>query len=191
MLPDWVTRLSSLIALLGFLPYLTSVVSGQTSPARTTWITWSALMIGTSVSMYAGGERQTLWLPVGYAVGDLIVVLLAIKRGYGGWSLVDRLCLISIGISLIFWLLLKSPEAGLACQIIASTIGFIPTVTKVYADPKSEDWKAWSIWLLADWLCLLTIKDWTFITAAYPITSALKCTLVVGRIVASRSSNAD
>ncbi len=51
----------------------------------------------------AAGADATMWVPITYVIGPLGTSLLAIKFGEGGWTKLDRICLVGVGIGLILW----------------------------------------------------------------------------------------
>ncbi|MFH1978961.1 MAG: hypothetical protein ABII97_01060 [Patescibacteria group bacterium] len=62
--------------------YIVSVLRKQIVPSRTTWTVWTFLAVVLAVSMYVEGVLNPQVMMV--AIGDLIVVSLAIK--YGKWT---------------------------------------------------------------------------------------------------------
>ncbi|MDZ7962983.1 MAG: hypothetical protein RMY34_34845 [Aulosira sp. DedQUE10] len=157
------------LSLLGFLPYLVSIYQGKTRPNRVTWWIWAIVGLILCSSYYSSGAVNTIWVPVCSAVGHLIIAILAIKYGEGGWNRFDRGCLLSAGISLLLWWQFSSPIIALVINIGIDFLGALPTIRKSYYQPQTEDPFTWTIFLSAHTLNLFALKNWSFALSAYPL----------------------
>src|SRR5258707_594803 len=102
-------QVAGALALAGFVPYVVSILRRQTVPSRTTWWIWTVVGAMLCASYYAAGARESIWVPVGYALGPLVTALLALRYGEGGWSRFDRACLAGSALSLVLWGVSGSP----------------------------------------------------------------------------------
>jgi hypothetical protein len=96
-----------------------------------------------------------MWVPITYVVGPVVTSLLCIKFGEGGWTKLDRICLIGVGIGLISWVIYRSPDLTLWINIGVDFLGAIPTIYKSYQQPEGEDSLAWLLFSIANALNLL------------------------------------
>jgi hypothetical protein len=165
--------------LLGFLPYLVSIYQGKTRPNRATWWIWAIVGLILCYSYYSSGAVNTIWVPVSAAVGHLIIAILAIKYGEGGWNRFDRWCLLSAGISLLLWWQFSSPIIALVINIGIDFLGALPTIRKSYYQPQTEDPFSWIIFLSAHTLNLFALKNWSFALSAYPLYLFLSTATIV------------
>lgn len=144
------------------------------------------------VSYYASGARETLWVPISYAVGPLIAFLLSLKYGEGGWAPFDRFCLLACFVSMVFWKVSRSSEIALFSNILIDFFGLLPTIKKAYLDPESEDRIAWSVTSLSNFLNILAVGSWTLVIGFYPVymflVNGLVTTLLFLRSKKSASS---
>ena len=76
-------------------------------------------MLGASY--YSSGASHTIWVPVSYIFGPLIIAIISLKYGEGGWGSFDRVCLSGASISLFFWWMFSSPLIALITNIVIAT----------------------------------------------------------------------
>ena len=77
---DFVGKLLGIMLLIAFVPYVLAILRGKTKPNRSTWLicTIVAFLLGF---IYYSEVSHTLWVPVSYIMGPLIVVILSFKYG--------------------------------------------------------------------------------------------------------------
>jgi hypothetical protein len=160
---------AAVISVAAFVPYLISILRGKTVPSRATWIIWTAVNLLILLSYRASGAQSTLWIPVVYLCGTAIVMLLSLKYGEGGWSRLDRTCIILAGASVPAWLVFREPLVALCINIFIDFLGALPTVRKAYREPGKEDKLAWGLYLIANVVYLGAVEQWTFRIAIYPV----------------------
>ena len=158
---------------IGALPYLYSIIRGETKPSRTTWFIWLTVSIILFLTYYLSGARETLWQPGIAVLFNLIFAILSLKYGVGGTNKLDIFCFVGAIISLIFWAFTKNSVVGMTIIVIVAIIGSIPTILKAYKIPESENKTAWLLWSLAAIVNLLAIKSWTYEIIFYPIEIAM------------------
>lgn len=162
-------QLAGLLVLIAYAPYVLGTVRGTTKPNRATWFIWSVVCIIIAASYWKAGAENSIWVPLLNAFGTTLIALLSLKYGEGGWTRLDKACLLASGISLVLWWLSGNPVIALTINIIIDAIGAVPTVVKTYRDPKHESRGAWMVWLAAYLVNLFAIGSWTYAIAAYPI----------------------
>lgn len=162
-------KLAGIISLIGFIPYIIAILRGKTKPNRAGWFIWTVLGVTLGASYYFSGAVHTIWVPVSYAIGPLIVFTLSIKYGEGGWSRFDIFCLVGAGISLVLWVIFKSPVVALVTNLIIDLLGALPTIKKAYKKPESEDKIAWIIFFIGNVTNMFAIEELSFAITAYPI----------------------
>lgn len=161
---------AGILALASFVPYILAILRGETTPNRATWLIWTVVGIMLGLSYHASGAAHTVWFAVSYVVGPFIVLILSIKRGEGGWTKLDRSCLLTAGASAFLWWLSGSALFALCMNLVADAMGALPTVLKAYHRPESENRTAWTIGFIATVINLRAVEDWgSFSIAAYPV----------------------
>lgn len=156
------------LAIFGYLPYIVSIFQGKTKPNKATWIIWTVVGGLLAFSYLAEGDQNTIWLPIGYFVGPLLVAILSFRYGYSTWTKIDKVCLIVAILSLIPWLLSQDATWTLIINVLIDMSGALPTIVKAYREPETEDMTAWWIFFIANTLQVIAISYWN-IAAIYPI----------------------
>lgn len=161
--------LAGIIGILSFIPYVLDMLKGKTRPNKATWLIWAVLGIIIAVSYYLAGARETAWVPIGYAFGIVVVALPALKYGEGGWTNLDKACLVGAGAGLALWAVTNNPVLPLYLTIAIDAIGAVPTIKKAYLRPETESRDSWLMFLVANTLNLFAISEWTLVVASYPV----------------------
>ncbi|HZF51294.1 MAG TPA: hypothetical protein VE093_21700 [Polyangiaceae bacterium] len=176
---------AGVLSLLALVPYILSILRGETRPNRATWWVWTVCNGVLFASYYASGERRSAWVPLSYMVASLIVALLSLKRGEGGLSRFDQGCVFACLVGLVLWALSGSPLTALAINIGVDFAGALPTIRKTYLDPRSESLLAWVLFLAANALNLLAVEAWSSPSVALPVYYVI-LTLIVVALAARR-----
>ena len=176
---NWLGIIAGTLAFAGYLPYLVSTWRGTTRPARASWWIFSACSLAACAASYAAGARGTLIVPFIYGVTSVSVALLAIRHGEGGWSPLDRACLLIAGASLVVWWLSGDPLLAVAMLVVADSAGHLPTMRKALHDPAGEHGWAWVAFLVADLINLAQPGEWTLAATLFPISVTVNAAIVV------------
>lgn len=139
----WFAFASGLILLAGAPPYLIDILKGKTKPQRATWFIWSVLGVIAFISQLRLDGGWSLVFVGLDGLGSLLVFLLSLKFGTGGWARLDRLALVIalIGVGLSF--VIKQPVLALLGVVLADLSGAVLTVLKTFRHPESETAITW------------------------------------------------
>jgi hypothetical protein len=182
--------LAGIISLLGFVPYCIAIVQGRTKPNQATWWIWSIVGIMLASSYWASGATHTIWAPLSYVIGPIITTALAMRYGASQWSRFDRLCLLGAAVSLILWLLLRSPQVALVINLIIDLFGALPTIRNAWHRPQDEDLTGWLIFTVGNALNVLAIDRWTWEIASYPLYITFANAIVLSLLLRPRQKHA-
>jgi len=175
---EWFAIGSALIVLAGAPFYLFDILKGTTKPERTTWFIWSLLSLIAFGSQLKLGARWSLLFVGLDSIGNLVVYLLSLKYGVGGWKLQDKWALAVAGIGLIMSFVLHSPLLALSGVILADIAGFALTIYKAYRLPSSETVITWLFLGLSSGLAAAAVGHWYFQLLLYPVYLSMMCFLV-------------
>ena len=156
---------AGLVGLAACIPYIPSILRGETKPNRVSWFVWMTLGLVTAVSYQGVGADSTMLLSIWY--------------GVGGWSRLDRLCLAGVVVSAVVWVF--SPGLALALAISVDFLGLVPTLHKSWVKPREENLAGWVVTTIAAVINLFAIdvNTVTFGIVAYPFYAALGCAAVM------------
>lgn len=174
---------AGVLSFAGYAIYIYSTLRGQTKPNRATW--WILTLVGIMIatSYYSEGAKNTMWVPVSYVVGPLLVASLSLRYGESGWEKLDVWCLSAAGASALIWYFYQSPFTVLVVNIIMDFVALVPTIRKSYLRPDSEDALAWTIESSAGVLNVLALESWAFRLAFYPMYLLLINSLVTALLL--------
>ncbi len=78
--------LAGLLSVISYIPYVLDTLKGSTKPERATWFIWSVLTTILLFAQLAKGATNSIWLTVVQTFGPILIFLLSIKYGEGGFK---------------------------------------------------------------------------------------------------------
>lgn len=159
------------IALLAFIPFIRAILSGKAKPSIITWTTWTIVNLLLIKSYYDSGARSTLWMPITFFTGDVIICLLSFKYGEKIITRFDKICIALTVINILGIVLFSYDKSVvLTLSVVTLFIGGLPTVKKSWVRPWNENKLTWTMFAIAAILNLLSIEDWSRIEIiAHPL----------------------
>lgn len=176
--------LSSIIALISPVIYMRAILKGQAKPHRTTRFVLLVISFLATISLFAQHDHVAIWLAGIAFVQAIFIFFLSFKRGMGGWSFLDILCLIIASLGILLWQSTKDPALALYASIGADFTGMVPALIKTYNWPHTEIWLFYFMDVFAGAFSALAVQKWTFQEVSYPIyiaTINLVMTLLILR----------
>ncbi len=161
--------LSSVLALISPLIYGRSILKGDTKPHRTTRFVLLLITTLSTASLIAQHNTVAVWLAGAATLQAIGIFYLSIKRGMGGWSKSDILCLVIALFGIVIWQTTNNPILGLYFSILADFTGMIPAIIKTYKLPHTENVWFFILDTIAGFCTLLAVNSFTTEQIAYPI----------------------
>jgi hypothetical protein len=153
-------------------PYLRSILRGQTKPSRSANVIWSLVNCVALVSYVAAGARATIWFGAATTVTGLSILALSTKYGMGGRSRLDCACLVGAASAILLWVTSGDPAAAVVLCAASNALGYLPVLRKAYSAPATENTTSWAICSGAAFLNLLAIRSLTLHIVLPPLVSA-------------------
>ena len=166
------------IKLIGFIPYIISIVRGRTKQSKASWFVWMVLTWIFAVSYWQSGARNTLWVPIAAMFATTLVALLSIKYGERGWTSFDKKCLVAATFGLLLWWIFDNPLLAVLTSLTVDIIGALPTMRKVWKNPGSEDKISWTIFIASSVVNVFAIEQWVFAVAVYPVIMLISDSII-------------
>lgn len=181
---------AGIISLLGFIPYIASIIRKETQPHLVTWFIWTVVGTILAVSYYYSSDPTALELlvPIAYVIGPLTITCLALVYGNIQYTTFDIGCFIAAILSLFFGYMLNNPFIVLMFNLLLDFFGALPTIHKTYLNPKSENFLAWSLFLVGNFINLLALSEWNVTLASYPIYLFSISLIITGLILRPKFS---
>lgn len=159
---------STLLALISPLIYAQAILKGNAKPHRTTRFILLLITTLATVSLFAQHDTVAIWLAGVSTLQSILIFVLSIKRGMGGWEKRDLLCLCIATLGIVLWQTTKNPVIALYASILADFMGMIPALIKTFHFPKTEVWTFYALDTAAAFLNLLAVKNFTLQAVSYP-----------------------
>lgn len=140
----WIGVLSGVVVLFSSYLYWRDILRGNTTPNRASFLVWTVLGVIIFASSFAGGARETLFVPGILTVSTIVTLVLSIKHGEGGWDVVDRIALCGAAVGITLWAVTGSADLALLWALASDTFAASPTIKKSWQRPQSEDRIAWT-----------------------------------------------
>lgn len=179
--------LSALLSTCAFLPYIVDTLKRRTQPQRASWLIWSVLGSIAFFSQVFEGATHSLWFAGIQVSGTILVFLLSIPLGMGGFlNRRDQFVLLAAAGGLIAWYLTETAVYALAITISISLLGGAVTVCKAFRQPNSETMTTWAVSFAASICAILAVGRVDWVLLAYPLyllvlNGAIVLALVTGR----------
>ena len=138
------------LALLLFLPLIRAIVKqGAEGQSCATWLLWGLLDTILTISIIE--QHGNFYLPFGFAIGDLLVLVLLLAKGKFRWSIFETVILLMVIGCLIGWKL-----AGPKIATISATMGIciagIPGLIEMLKYPQRKIGNIWAWYVVANML---------------------------------------
>ena len=188
-MPNIFLILSSIVGLLTPIIGIRSILKGEFKPQRTTRF---ILLILTSIfvaSLYAQGDKSSIYLALLQWGGGVAIFVLSLKYGVGGKDKLDFVVLGLAILAVVIWKVTDNPTLALYMSLLADFIGILPTLIKSYKSPETEDPKFYFSDVLAGLFSILALKTFAFSELVFPAYIFFINLLCVVLILLGRRSN--
>ena len=167
---NWI-YLGTAIGALGTAVYLRDTLRGTTKPNRVTWLLWAvAPLLAAAVELNEGiGLRALPTFMVGFM--PLLVFAASFHNRDAVWKIrrIDYACGVMSVVGTVVWLVTRNGVLAISAAIAADFLAGVPTVMKSWTHPETETVYSYVGVVISMGVVLLTIQDWTFDVAAFPI----------------------
>lgn len=153
---------AGVLFIVGFIPYIRAILKRESKPSKASWIIWASLDTIILAGMIA--EHSVNGQIIGAVIGAWTVAFLAMKYGTPGWTKLDKFCLSSMILGIMFWKIFSNPVLGIVISSSVIFIGAVPTFISTWHDSNRENRTAWTIAWLS---CVMTV-----IAIPFPLTLA-------------------
>jgi len=163
--------LASLISLAGGVIYIRDTLLGYTAPNRVTWSLWGFLpLLAFAVERQNHvGISSLFTLMLGLV--PIAIVIASFRNPNAVWQ-IGRFDLVCGAISLLgvaVWLFIDQPTIALVTFVFADVVAALPTLRKSYREPETESGLAFAAGTTSAALTMLTLNEWTTISALFPL----------------------
>jgi hypothetical protein len=161
--------ISAILSIVMIIPYIIDILKLKTKPERASWFIWTVLGFIAFFSQLAKGASDSLWLTAGQTIAVLVIVVLSIKYGVGGFTKRDIKALIAAVIGLVLWYFTNEALYALIIVILIDSIGSFLTFIKSLEDPESETLMTWLLSGTSGVFGALAVGSFDPVLLAYPL----------------------
>lgn len=170
------STVSGVLFVLAFVPYIQSIVKGESKPSKATWLIWAGmdtvLFTGMLTKHTVNGQI------IGAICGAWIVFAFTMKYGVPGWKRIDKICLGGTILAMLLWKISDNPVVGIVTSLGSGLLGSVPTFISAWEDPSRENKLAWTLYVISCVFAVLAIPRWTLADAGQPLVFAFIDTTV-------------
>lgn len=149
---------ATVVGTIGFVWYAVSICKGETRPSRMTWFILTTISLLVAVVNFEMEASSTLGVYVMSVLGSLLIFILSIFKGVGGWGYHDRIAFFGVLLAVTAWLLSTNPLYSLLIALSFDFWGLYPTIIKVARNPETEAWLPWVITFVSSVLNFIALN---------------------------------
>lgn len=163
-----------------YIPYIASILKGQTRPERGSRVIWTTLAVVALYSQYSAGGTDSLWLTVALFVCGIVTSLLSITRGEYGMTARDIHIYLMTFIVVLVSVIYKNPLLSLTMVVFIDGGAQYLTARKVIEEPYSESMASYVIGATGAILAIPAVGEINITLLLYPVYLVLSQFVVVG-----------
>jgi hypothetical protein len=138
------------MALLLFIPLIISLLKeGAEGQSCATWFLWGLLDTVLTISVIE--QRGNFLLPLGFAIGDVLLVILLLFKGRVHWSLFETGILAMVIGCIVGWKL-AGPKSATVSATMGICVAGIPGLLAMLKHPQRQVGNVWAGYILANML---------------------------------------
>ncbi len=158
------------LSVIATVPYISSILRGETRPSGASWWTWTILgIITVTSSWFAGATWSVLLLPLWLCLLQLIIAILSIKYGDNTWDRLNKFCVISACIGIGLWLITGEPLIALGISVAADLFASIPNFRHSWKNPEQENRTGWTLGWISSVLEIFAISTWSLAESGWAL----------------------
>ena len=181
-----------LLTLYAFFPYIKSIQSDSTFPHFYSWLIWGISTCTVFFAQISDGAGVGAF-PI--AISGIITLYIAYlaynRRSDLSITLSDKIFLFSALVAIPVWYLTNNPLWSVIIITTIDTLGFGPTIRKVWNRPDSEDPLFYSLFAIRNILVVLALENITLTTVLFPLVMAIACIVIIGLVLVRKKFRHD
>jgi hypothetical protein len=155
----------------GCAAYVNDTLRGRSYPNRVTWFLWSlAPLIAFAAEVQQGvGWTSLMTFMVGFGPLMVLIASFVSRHAYVKITRFDLACGSLSIIAIVAWRITGEGNVAIMFSLLADLLAAVPTLRKAYTHPHTETAVAFLCSGISAFITILTIDEWTFAVAAFPI----------------------
>jgi hypothetical protein len=180
VIPPQFVLVAAAINLFGCAAYVNDTLRGRSYPNRVTWFLWSlAPLIAFAAEVQQGvGWTSVMTFMVGFSPLMVLVASFIGRHAYLRITRFDLACGSLSIVALLAWRITGEGNVAILFSLLADLLAAVPTLRKAYLQPHTETALAFLCSGISAVITILTITDWSFAVAAFPLYIVVMSTLL-------------
>lgn len=164
------SAIATLIAVVGYLPYLIDMFRGKNKPHLYTWITIFLVTITVAYTQVIGGAGVGAIPTILGCVVNGVILFFCFKYGTKDIIFLDKICLAISILGILSYIVLRTdPVISLVIVTVAEVTAFLPTFRKTRNEPYSESLTSYYFLMAKLVLILLALESYNVLTVSYSV----------------------
>ncbi|MEM6626656.1 MAG: hypothetical protein AAF719_08135 [Pseudomonadota bacterium] len=170
-----------------FVPYILSILAGETKPHVFSWLIWGFGTVVVFVAQLLDGGGYGAWvIGISGCISFSIAVLAWLKSGDTSIVKMDWVFLILAASALPLWVFTETALSAVIVLTLVDLLGFGPSIRKAYDAPNEESAIFFAVGALRNAFVVLALDNYSWTTVLFPAAVGIACCLFVGLIVTRR-----
>ncbi len=171
---------STILYLYGSSTYLIDTINGKVKPNKVSWSMWAfAPLIAFAAQIKQGvGIQSLMTFLAGFIPLLVFIASFLNKKSYWKIEKFDLACGLFSIVGLILWYITKIGNIAILFSIISDATASIPTITKSWKYPETENYKLFLFASINAAVNLLTLKTWDFAHYSFSLYIFILCAIV-------------
>jgi hypothetical protein len=170
---EFIGTVSTLLTLVGYLPYILSTVKGRTKPHVFSWIIWGTIATIVFFAQTSDDAGPGAWAMGFSAAGCFIIAALAVRFGEKKITRSDWLSFVGALMAIPIWCLTRNPLWAVLLVTAIDACGYYPTFRKSWHHPREENVIVYIVDSMKFVLALLALEHYSTVTVLSPLFIAL------------------
>lgn len=160
--------IAAIMSIIGHLPYIISILKGNTKPHLFTWVIWIVMTAIAFAAQIVGGAGPGAWTTGINVVLAVVIAILALKHGEKNITHSDWIMFISGVLAIPLWMVTKDPLWSVILVTVIDALAFGPTIRKSWYKPYEELSFMYGFNIFRHFITLTALAQFSFVTALYP-----------------------
>ena len=157
------------LAFIGYIPYLRDTFSGKTKPHMVSWLLWTVVSFIAFGLQWSKGAGAGAYANFAMGIICLILFFQGLRSGTKNIRRADVISFVMAIIAIILWLVVKQPAWSIVLVVLIDIFSFVPTFIKSWNKPRQETLFTWILSVFRQFLVLLSLQSFNFVTALFPL----------------------
>ncbi len=175
------------LTFIAFLPYIRSIMRGNTRPHVFSWVIWGVTTLVVFVAQLKDDGGLGAW-PTGLSgiITFYVAVIAYIKSSDTAITRADWIFFLTAMSSIPFWYFTSDPLWAVVILTVVDVLGFGPTMRKAYHHPFQEDVLFFSLFTVRGLFSIAALENLTLTTVLFPAAVSFACLLLIVMVVYRR-----